>query len=223
MLQFYGILQFFHVGRGCFGHQLLGADVIKGNFQQGIAAHLHNGQHHTPAKCRMHDHIALVQFQISSALCCGYHRTFRPFGLQLPDGRRGMKLTFKVPDPEGSIRNANGTHSKAYEMMLVWNADHPASADRLYGGSIRAYFSDPTYKEVMADFTCHGRPYVPHMLKDKHPVTGGELLYPCTAQTNKCQPETFCMTQAIGLAYNWLSQYTAAKYSSEAFAIMSRH
>jgi len=146
-----------------------------------------------------------------------------PREVQLPDGRRGMKLTFKVPDPEGSIRNANGTHSKAYEMMLVWNADHPASADRLYGGSIRAYFSDPTYKEVMADFTCHGRPYVPHMLKDKHPVTGGELLYPCTAQTNKCQPETFCMTQAIGLAYNWLSQYTAAKYSSEAFAIMSRH
>ena len=45
------------------GHQLLGADVIKGNFQQRVAAHFHDGDHHTLAKSGMGNHIALIKIQ----------------------------------------------------------------------------------------------------------------------------------------------------------------
>ena len=54
------ILQFFHMGRSGFGHELLGTDIVKGDLQQGISAHFHDRQDHALAKGGVHDHITLV-------------------------------------------------------------------------------------------------------------------------------------------------------------------
>ena len=54
------------MGRCGLCHQLLRADVVKSNFQQCIAAHFHDRQHHTLTKGSVGDHITLVQFQVGS-------------------------------------------------------------------------------------------------------------------------------------------------------------
>ena len=70
------------MSRGGLCHQLFGSDIVKGNFQQRIAAHFHDRQYHTPAESSMLDHITLVHFQISgSSLRRGKHRSFTAFDL----------------------------------------------------------------------------------------------------------------------------------------------
>ena len=51
------------MSRGRLGHQLFGADLVKGDFKQRVTAHFHHGQHHAPAESSMLDHIALADLQ----------------------------------------------------------------------------------------------------------------------------------------------------------------
>ena len=62
------ILQFFQVHGGGFRHELFGADVVKGDFQQGVAAHLGDCQYHAPPKGRMLHHIPMNEQFITNQL-----------------------------------------------------------------------------------------------------------------------------------------------------------
>ena len=57
------------MGRSRLGHQLLSANLVKSDLQQGIAAHFQHRQHQSPAECRVLHHIPLIQLQ-GGALGC---------------------------------------------------------------------------------------------------------------------------------------------------------
>lgn len=144
-----------------------------------------------------------------------------PQEVELPDGRRGFVMEFKIPDPEGNITNRDGSHYQTYRVLMAWNSDHPHSAGSRYGGSVKTYFQAPTVADIQRAYRSHGRDRVPHLLYDRHPVTGAEILIPCTQQLNN-ESDAFTMVTAAALVNNWLSAMTAAKYRTSAYAAFCR-
>lgn len=139
-----------------------------------------------------------------------------PQEVQLPDGRRGFTMEFKIPDPEGTITQPDGSHYQPYRVLMAWSSNHPHSASASFGGSVRTYFQNPTIGDIERAYRAHGRPRVPHLLYDRHPVTGASIMIPCTQRLNK-ESDNFTMVSAAALVNNWLSAMTAAKYRDAAY------
>lgn len=153
-------------------------------------------------------------------------RTFRtsdPKEMQLPDGRRGFRLTLRMPDPEGEIVLSDGSHMKPYTVLMVWDTNHPNNAANQYGGSIKCYFVNPTITDMEYDFcTKHSRSYIPHLLSAPHPSNGTTTRIPCTQQLGQSD-ERFTMVEAVGLVTNWLANFTASKYRLGAYVEFCKH
>ena len=149
-------------------------------------------------------------------------RNLNPQLVQLRDGRRGFIMKLRVPDPEGNLLGADGAHYQEYRVLMAWNSDHPRSACRQYGGSVKTYFQSPTAQDIERAYRAHGRSYVPHLIGDVHPVTGGRISIPCTQELSR-ENDSYTMVTAVALLMNWLSAMTAAKYSDAAFAVFARH
>ena len=142
--------------------------------------------------------------------------SLNPQEVQLPDGRRGFVMQFKIPDPEGDITNGDGSHYQSYRVLMAWSSDHPHCASSSFGGSVKTYFQSPTIDDIERAYRAHGRPRVPHLLYDRHPVTGGSIMIPCTQRLNG-ESDRFTMVTAAALVNNWLSAMTAAKYRNAAY------
>ena len=143
-------------------------------------------------------------------------RRLDPQLVQLPDGRMGFNMSFKVPDPEGNLLGPDGAHYQEYRVLMAWNGDHPRSASSHFGGSIRTYFQKPTFEDIERSYRAHGRRRVPHILCDRHPVTGAVIYIPCTQRIGQ-ESESFTMVTAAALVMNWLSAMTAGKYRETAY------
>ena len=143
-------------------------------------------------------------------------RRLEPQEVALRDGRRGFIMNFKVPDPEGKLMGSDGAHYQNYRVLMMWNSDHPYSAARCFGGSVKTYFMDPSIAEIEKAYRAHGRARVPHLLYDRHPVTGAHIKIPCTQRMCR-ESESFSMVTAAALVMNWLSAMTAGKYRESAY------
>ena len=139
-----------------------------------------------------------------------------PKEVVLPDGRHGFIMDFKVPDPEGILLGADGAHYQNYRVLMAWNNDHPHSASSSFGGSVRTYFQSPTAEDIVKAYRAHGRQYVPHLMGDRHPVTGASIWIPCTQKLGQ-ENDGFTMVTAAALVMNWLSAMTAGKYRDSAY------
>lgn len=141
--------------------------------------------------------------------------SLNPQEVQLPDGRRGFVMEFKIPDPEGNITD-HGAHYQTYRVLMAWNSNHPSSASASFGGSVKTYFQSPSIAQIERAYHAHGRPHVPHLLYDRHPVTGSSIMIPCTQRQHN-EDEHFTMVTAAALVNNWLCAMTAAKYRDAAY------
>lgn len=149
-------------------------------------------------------------------------RKLDPQEVVLRDGRRGFIMNFKVPDPEGNLVGSDGAHYQNYRVLMAWNSDHPHSASANFGGSVRTYFQNPSVTDIENAYRAHGRPHVPHLMHDRHPVTGAQIKIPCTQGLSK-ESESFSMVTAAALVMNWLSAMTAGKYRESAYAAFCKH
>lgn len=140
-----------------------------------------------------------------------------PQEVSLRDGRRGFIMNFKVPDPEGNLVGPDGAHYQNYRVLMAWNSDHPHSAARNFGGSVKTYFQNPSIADIENAYRVHGRSRVPHLLYDRHPVTGAPIKIPCTQRISH-EDTSFSMVTAAALVMNWLSAMTAGKYRESAYA-----
>ena len=146
-----------------------------------------------------------------------------PQYVQVKDGRRGFTVDFVLPDCDGAIIDDSGVKKKTYRTLLLWNADHPQSADALYGGSVTCYMLSPNIEEMKSAYVRHGRSYVPHLLRSKDPVTGRDTNSLCTANPSVINSSKFTIVQAAAQAYNWLALYCAGKNSRKAYDEFCKH
>ena len=114
------------------------------------------------------------------------------------------------------LMGSDGAHYQNYRVLMMWNSDHPYSAARCFGGSVKTYFMDPSIAEIEKAYRAHGRARVPHLLYDRHPVTGAHIKIPCTQRMCR-ESESFSMVTAAALVMNWLSAMTAGKYRESAY------
>lgn len=148
-------------------------------------------------------------------------RAMNPQPVMLRDGRRGYVMTFTIPDPYGNSIAPDGTHCRHYKALGAWNADHPRSAERNFGGSVRWYMISPSMADMEEEFRKASGHSLPHLLHDTHPRTGAPIHIPCTQKIGK-EDEKFTMVEAATLLNNWLVAYTVAKYRPAAYQAFAR-